>query len=265
MKSLFSSTIFMLSLSAFAQTTPSQPPAPPTASSPAAANPDLAKIKAVLISGNVTLQDSSGEHPLTLGTIFAQGANLTVGAGQSQAGVAFSNGAFVLASANTSLSITNFEQAPYPAAISGAFLHLASPDPGESLIHLTLPAGTLLMDIKHMNLDEGSYLRINTPLGSFVFSPALFRISVSAPTGPNHDTSVIVDCLKGGVTCFPNGEIRIGAGFVLNEGQEYALTGNASSGGLGPTYSTSVRALTPAEITRITNEFLQAQTAALAN
>lgn len=156
------------------------------------------QVRSYLVKGTVELVDESTGTavPLRPGRIFSHGFSIRSGRDGS-ASLYLSNGASVVLQPNSSLTVAQFQQAPFSPTL-GSF-HTLSADPSRSAVQLNLNQGSMSGRVRQ--LQPSSTFDVQTPLGRVAVHGTTFNIEVT--TGPDGKPVARVTNLDGGVTFHP--------------------------------------------------------------
>ena len=168
------------------------------------------QVIAFKISGEVTITDATGTRPLAEGVPFTEGATIRTG-DASSAVLVQSNGASIIMEELTSLSISEFVQAPFSGSATFAKLEQ---DPSQSRTRIRVNLGTASGDVKRLN-PTSSY-NIETPTGSAGIRGTQWRVTVVVDFVTGRIT-VLVRTLEGEVN-YQNQAIPAGTE-VTDEGE----------------------------------------------
>jgi hypothetical protein len=230
---------------------PGQPPTP-NDSVPAKTARVKGKIQVARVVGTATVQAEGGgpSQPLTTGQIISDQSIVTTAA-NSSAILAFSNGATVSVSANTSLDIQQFEQDPLAGDIKLSDL---KQEEGTSTTRLNLTQGAVVGKVVHLNVDKGSEFTVQTPVGAAGIRGTTFQV-IFIPNG--NGTATFTVMTQEGVVVYTGtaSNVQIPAGTKISSTFNYTPGGPISA----PVLQTT--ALTPEEaaaILKLTNEIAAA-------
>ena len=169
------------------------------------------KTQAMIVVGHVELVAKDGTcTSLKRGMIFGEGATIRTVKG-ANALLVMSNGAVIKESENSVLTFQHFRQTGYNQESEGAFLRL-SKDPSKSNSQLNLTSGMATIEVKKLDIEDGSRFAINTPAG--IFNVAGTILEISAGTDSNgHANAVAANCITGTVDFRPT--VRVTASQAL--------------------------------------------------
>ncbi len=176
---------------------------------PAAAAPTSihGKILASIVAGDVELTPKSGmPHKLIRGEQFEEGAVLRAMPGGS-ALLVFSNGATIKITENAQLMVTRYQQEAFDEKTEGSFLRL-NKDPGKSITQLDLRNGTLVGEVKQLNIARGSNFTVDTPAGSVGIRGTILSLSVIR-NAAGQVTGIIANCMIGSVVFIPTAVVTV--------------------------------------------------------
>jgi len=156
------------------------------------------QVRSYITKGTVELVDEStgAAVPLRPGRIFSHGFSVRSGA-DGRATFYLSTGASVVLEPNSSLTIAQFQQAPYSPSL-GSF-HTLSADPSRSAVQLNLNSGSINGRVRQLH--PSSTFDVQTPLGRVSVTGTTFNVAIT--TDAQGKSILMVTNLDGGVTFYP--------------------------------------------------------------
>jgi len=157
-----------------AQTNNPGQPSTPVQGAPAPTARVKGKILVARVVGSASVQAEAGGpvRPLREGEQISD-ESIVVTAAASNVILAFSNGATVNVSANSSLDIQQFVQDPFAGDLK---LSDMKQEEGTSTTRLNLSHGAVVGKVVHLNVDKGSEFTVQTPVGAAGIRGTTFEI-----------------------------------------------------------------------------------------
>jgi hypothetical protein len=184
----------------------------------------IGQIKAFIVQGDV--QSRVGRlgtlTPVSRGDLIAVGTTIETGADGS-ALIVFSNGSAMQIKANSRVQVEAYSQTAFDEkGGDNTFLRLQG-DPSKSTTQLKIDKGTLVGQVKKLDLDADSSFTVDTPAGSAGIRGTIPVFTVTTDPITGKPTGVTMSCSEGSIVFHPtplagvpialqNGPVQIDAG-----------------------------------------------------